>query len=68
MPKVKRSEHTVGRSERIDLGPLRLIRHRSPDTDPYDIDFDQHDDSLYTTSSYWARLGRLSVEWRVKDA
>jgi hypothetical protein len=54
------------RSDRIDIGPLRILRHRVPpeDVDPYGLNFNQHNNSNYPrVASYAIKLGKLSIHW-----
>lgn len=57
--------HTVMRSDRLQVGDVRVLRHRVPPGDPYDIGFNQHDDRNYTIVDAWSvTVGPLSVTWR----
>lgn len=58
--------NTVGRGDVLAIGPVRLVRFRTPDSDPYAIGFNQHDDRNYTLDTLSLVAGGLVVQWRVK--
>lgn len=58
--------HTIMRSDVVKLGPARLFRHREPaeGVDPYDLDFNQHDDRNYPrVHSYVFVWGPFTASW-----
>lgn len=69
MVERRHPKHTVMRSDIVIAGPVRLMRHRVPadGVDPYDLDFDQHDNANYQrVDAYALTWGRLRIEWATR--